>query len=120
MGMLKRKAYFMYFPRAGLVEVASVLGRSGLNASTILGVLDAVRRAFIVVGGGFLLGKALEVALAEAPSGFDTCFIALALKTRGMLLADDERMAAHARNLGVQVMLMRAVSEGEILRKLDM
>ncbi len=119
MSLLKKKTYPVYFPKAGLVEVASVLRRNDINQDTIREILDAMKKTFIIISEDVLFDKALEVALAEAPSGFDTYFIALALKVRALLLTDDEPMAVHAKNLGVETMLVRMVSEEEILKKLN-
>ena len=82
-------------------------------------MLSAIEKTFIVVNEDLLFDKAVEVALLEAPSGFDTYFIALALKVKALLLTDDEPMAVHARNLNVRTVLVKAANEEEILKELN-
>lgn len=105
----------MYFHKAELVEVASVLGGSDIDQNTVKKILDAMKRTFIVISEESLFNKALE----EVLSGFNTHFIALASKIRALLLADDAPMAIQARNLNIETVLIRNVGEEEILRKLD-
>jgi predicted nucleic acid-binding protein len=119
MSLLKKESYLVYFPRAGLVEVASALRRNDVYRDTIREILDAIEKTFIIINEDALFDKALEVALAEAPSGFDAYFIAPALKVEALLLTDDEPMAIHAENLGVETILVRMLSEEEILKKLN-
>ncbi len=119
MKLLKKKRHLVYFPRAGLVEVATVLRRNGLSRDTVNNILDTIEKTFIIVGEDLIFDRAVEVALLEAPSGFDTYFIALALKAEALLLTDDEPMAIHARNLNVKTILVRATSEEEILEELN-
>ena len=119
MRLLKKKRHFVYFPRAGLVEVATVLRRNSLSRDTVNNILDTIEKTFIIVSEDLIFNKAVEIALLEAPSGFDTYFIALALKVKALLLTDDEPMAIHARNLNVKTILVRATSEEEILKELN-
>ena len=119
MRLLKKKSYLVYFPRAGLIEVAAVLRRNNINQDMVRSILNAIEKTFIVVSEDLLFDEAVEVALLEAPSGFDTYFIALALKVKALLLTDDEPMAVHARNLNVRTVLVRAMSEEEILKELN-
>ena len=119
MRLLKKKRYLVYFPRAGLVEVATVLRRNGLSQDMANNILNTIERTLIIVNEDLLFNKAVEVALREAPSGFDTYFIALALKVKALLLTDDEPMAIHARNLNVRTILVRTTSEEEILKELN-
>ncbi len=99
------------FPRAGLVEVATVLRRNSLSRDTVNNILDTIEKTFIIVSEDLIFNKAVEIALLEAPSRFDTYFIALALKVKALLLTDDEPMAIHARNLNVKTILVRATSK---------
>jgi predicted nucleic acid-binding protein len=119
MKQLKEKDYLVYFPRAGLVETAAVLRRNGIEPGIVKDILEAIEKTFIVVREEQIFDKAIEVAMTEAPSGFDTYFIALALKTRALLVTDDEAMAIHARHLNIDTLLVRSTEDEEIKEKLD-
>jgi len=71
-----------------------------------------------VVDEDLIYGKALEIAMERAPSGFDTYFIALAMITNSVLITDDKPMADHAKSLGIEVILVREESLEHIREKL--
>jgi len=77
-----------------------------------------MEETFVVVGEDMVYGKAFEVALERAPSGFDTYFIALAAVTNSTLITDDKSMANHAKALGIETILVRETSLDQIRRKL--
>ena len=108
--IIENRGYVVYFPRAGVVEVAAVLKRGGLGRDAIAELVRSLVETFVVVDENVIYGKALEVALERAPSGFDTYFIALALVTGSVLVTDDKSMAVHARALGVETILVREES----------
>ncbi len=120
MTLLRSSEYIVYFPRAGLVEVAAVLRRGGVNRDTVKRVIQAIGNTFVIVREDHIFAKALEIALLESPSGFDTYFIALAALTGATLVTDDEPMAVHAKRLGLDVILIREVSLDELKKKLGM
>ena len=91
----------MFFPKAGIIEVASVLKRGGLSREHVLEVLGSLNETSIVIDGDVIYDKALEVALTTAPSGFDTYFPALALLTESLLITDDKGMADHVKLIRV-------------------
>lgn len=116
--ILEARGYTVYFPRAGVVEVASVLKRSGLNKQDITKLIESVEETFVVINEDVIYSKALEVAMDRGSSGFDTYFIALATITNSVLITDDKPMADHARSLGVEVILVREASPKYIREKL--
>ncbi len=116
--ILESRGYTIYFPRAGLVEVAAALKRGGVNKDTITEIVESIEETFIIVGEDTIYGKALEVAVERAPSGFDTYFIALAVLTGSILVTDDKPMAGHAEALGVETILVREASLEQIREKL--
>ena len=116
--LLRKHDYAIYFPRTGLVEVASVLKRNGLDKQDVLGVLKSIEETFIIVDEAMIYNKALEVALTTAPSGFDTYFIAVALTTNSILITDDETMARHAKTLGIDTILIRRTAMETLQKKL--
>jgi len=116
--ILEARGYTVYFPRAGIVETASVLKRSGLDRQGIEELIESIEETFIVVDEDVIYGKALEIAMDRAPSGFDTYFIALAMITNSVLITDDKPMADHAKSLGVEVILVREANLEYIREKL--
>ena len=116
--ILESHGYTVYFPRAGLVETASVLKRGGLGRQAITKIIESMEETFIIVSESTIYSKALEVALERAPSGFDTYFIALAAVTNSTLVTDDKAMARHAEALGIDIILVRETSLEEIRRRL--
>lgn len=117
--ILEAHSYTVYFPRAGLVETASVLKRGGLSRQDITRIIESMEETFIVVGENIIYQRALEVALERAPSGFDTYFIALAAATNSILITDDKTMARHAEALGIDTILVRETSLEQIRRRLQ-
>jgi len=116
--ILEDRGYTVYFPRAGLVEVAAVLKRGGLSREAITGIVESIEETFVVVDEDIVYKKALEVAIERAPSGFDTYFIALAALTDSMLITDDKSMAGHAEALGIEAVLVREAGLEQIREKL--
>ena len=116
--ILESQGYTVYFPRAGIIEVAAVLKRGGLSGQAIIGLVKSMEETFIIVGEDIVYSKAFEIALERAPSGFDTYFIALATATSSMLITDDKPMASHAKALGIKTILMRDNGLEQIRRKL--
>ena len=118
METIESRNLLVYFPRSGLVELASVMKRAGFNEEEILQVVDAVSEELTIVNEQVIYGKALEIAIKEAPSGFDTYFLALSTMTNSLLITDDKGMAHHAKNLGINVLFIRKTTIREIEEKL--
>ncbi len=118
LSLLEKSSSKVFFPKAGIIEVTSVLKRSGIPREHVLGVVESLNSTFIVVDENVIYDKALEVALATAPSGFDTYFIALTLLTDSLLITDDKGMADHARRLRLDAIFVREATLEEIRAKL--
>ena len=118
LGLLEKMSSKVFFPKAGIIELASVLKRSGMPRENVLEVVESLNNTFIVVDENVIFDKALEIALATAPSGFDTYFIALALLTDSLLITDDKGMADQARRLKLNVVFVREATIEEIQAKL--
>ncbi|UXD21748.1 nucleotide-binding protein [Ignicoccus pacificus DSM 13166] len=118
LSLLEKMNYKVFFPKAGIIEVASVLKRSGMPREHVLKVVESLNNTFIVIDEDVVYDKALEVALTTAPSGFDTYFLALALLTDSLLVTDDKGMANQARRLRLNVIFVRETSTEEIRAKL--
>jgi len=104
-------------PFAGLVEVASVLNRL-LNEDFARRIVSSLSVTYKIVREDEFGDYALEVAFREAPSGFDTYFIALARKEGSTLITDDEPMAIHAERLKIDSISVRSLTKEEILKRL--
>ena len=48
--ILESRGYIVYFPRAGIVEVAAVLKRGGLSRQAVIGLVKSMEETFIIVG----------------------------------------------------------------------
>ena len=118
LGLLEKMSYKVFFPKAGIIEVVSVLKRSGMTREHVLKIVESLNNTFIVVDENVIYDKALEVALTTAPSGFDTYFLALALLTDSLLVTDDKGMADQARRLKLNVIFVREATTEEIQAKL--
>ncbi len=118
LGLLEKMSYKVFFPKAGIIEIVSVLKRSGMTREHVLKVVESLNNTFIVVDENVIYDKALEVALTTAPSGFDTYFLALALLTDSLLVTDDKGMADQARRLKLNVIFVREATTEEIQAKL--
>ncbi len=116
--LLEERNYKVFFPKAGTVEAASVLKRSGLSREQVLEVLESLNKTFIIIDENIIYDKALEVALATAPSGFDTYFLALAILTNSLLITDDRGMADQAKRLKINSIFVREAIIEKIQSKL--
>ena len=103
----------MILPRAGLVEVASVLKRNG-HGRVIPQVLESFSISYSFISEEEFFEKAIEVASKTGAAGFDCYFMALSMLKGALLITDDEKMAYHARSLGIQSLFVREMSEEEI------
>ena len=97
-------------PRAGLVEIASVLRRNG-HRDVIPQVVESISISYSILGEDEIFEEALDVASLTGASGFDTSFIALAKLMGGLLITDDVKMAKHAESIGVTPLLLRETTE---------
>ena len=117
--ILRENSFKVFYPKSGIVEAASVLKRSGMMKEQIQNILESLHNTFIIIDENKIYGKALEIALLTAPSGFDTYFLALALLTGSLLITDDKGMASHAEKLNINHILVRKTPTKEIRTKLQ-
>jgi len=106
--------FIVYYPRSGIVELASVLKRAGFNREEILKIVNTIYEDFAVVDEKVIYPKALDIAIERAPSGFDTYFLALSHITSSILITDDKGMASHGKNIGIPVLFVREATPNEI------
>ncbi len=114
MDTIETCGYIAYYPRSGDIELASVLKRVGFSREEILKIIDTMYEDYIIVDEKVIYPKALDIAVEHAPSGFDTYFLALSQITNSILITDDKRMAVHAENIGVTVLLVRKATLDKI------
>ena len=105
-------------PRAGLVEVASVLKRNG-HERLIPQILESLSLSYAIIPEGEFFEDAIEVASRTGAAGFDCYFMALALGQHALLITDDVKMERHAKSLGIRSLLVRALNEDEITEVLS-
>ncbi|MEM0027149.1 MAG: type II toxin-antitoxin system VapC family toxin [Ignisphaera sp.] len=118
LSLLEEKNLKVFFPRSGIIEVASVLKRSELTREQVLRIIESLSETFIIVDENVIYDKALDVALTTAPSGFDTYFLALTLLTNSLLITDDRGMVDQARKLKLNTLFVREATIEEIKTKL--
>ncbi len=82
--------FIVYYPRSGIVELASVLKRAEFPREDILKIVNTIQDTFTIVDEKVIYPEALEIAIEEAPSGFDAYFLALSQITNSILITDDK------------------------------
>lgn len=100
-------------PKAGVVEMAAVAMRLA-DRGTAKKVSKRVREAYEVVDESLLFDTALMIATNTGSSGFDSYFISLAKVKNAHLLTDDNGMHLHAKEVGVNSVLIREMDLLEI------
>lgn len=98
----------VFIPKVCVIETAAVLRRLAkrdLAAKLSRGLM----RSYELVDESDIFDSAWRVALDRGSSGFDTYFIALAKMKDGLLFTDDNGMNHHAREYGVDSVLIRAL-----------
>ncbi|BAD85216.1 predicted nucleic acid-binding protein, containing PIN domain [Thermococcus kodakarensis KOD1] len=104
-------------PRVAVVEVISVAKRLSGDQKFAMRLGNAVENSFEIIGEEKLSDTAKTIASAEAPSGFDTYFLALALERGYSLITRDKPMCAHADSLGVHCLLIDESTGEDDIRK---
>ena len=114
---LEERGVDVYIPKVCVVETAAVVKRLAdrnfaIKIST--GVLDS----YEIVGEDILFDSAWSIATDTGCSGFDSYFIALAKIKNSVLLTDDGKMHFHAKEVGVDSVLIREIDFKGIENKL--
>ncbi len=103
----------VYIPKVCVIETAAVLRRLA-KRELATKLSRGLVKAYELVGESDIFDSAWRVALDRGSSGFDTYFIALAKMKDGLLFTDDDRMNYHARESGVDSVLIRDVDIDEL------
>lgn len=96
-----------------MIETAAVLRRLA-KRELATKLSRGLVKAYELVGESDIFDSAWRVALDRGSSGFDTYFIALAKMKDVLLFTDDDRMNYHARESGVDSVLIRDVDIDEL------
>lgn len=111
--MLEERDVEACIPKAGVVEMAAVAMRLA-DKGTAKKVSKRVREAYEVVDESLLFDTALMIATNTGSSGFDSYFISLAKVKNAHLLTDDNVVHLHAKEVGVNSVLIREMDLLEI------
>lgn len=96
----------IYIPKVCVVETAAVVKRLA-DRDFAIKISEGVHNSYEVVDETILFESAWAIAMDTGCSGFDSYFIALAKIKNVMLLTDDGRMHFHAKEVGVDAVLIR-------------
>jgi predicted nucleic acid-binding protein len=96
----------IYIPKVCVVETAAVIRRLAnktLSVKISKGILDS----YEVIDEMLIFDSAWEIAVKTGCSGFDSYFIALAKIKKAALFTDDGGSHHHAKEIGVDSILIR-------------
>ncbi len=96
----------IYIPRVCIVETAAVVKKLA-NKSLAMKISKGVLDSYEAIDEVFLFDTAWTIARDTGCSGFDSYFIALARIKNAVLLTDDGGMHIHAKEIGVDPVLIR-------------
>ena len=111
--LLDEKEIEVCIPKACIVETAAVVRRLS-SSSMAKKISREMMESYEVADELLLFDKAWTVAIETGSSGFDSYFIALATIKNAILVTDDSGMNHHARNTGVDSILIREIDAESI------
>jgi predicted nucleic acid-binding protein len=103
----------IYVPKVCVVETAAVIRRLAnktLSVKISKGILDS----YEVIDEMLIFDSAWKIAVKTGCSGFDSYFIALAKIKNAVLLTDDGGSNYHAKETGVDSILIRNTEFADI------
>jgi len=103
----------IYIPKVCIIETAAVTKRLA-NKNLAIKVSKSVNDTYEVIDESFIFDSAWGIAMDTGSSGFDSYFIALARIKNALLLTDDGGMHHHAREIGVDSILIRDMTLKDI------
>jgi predicted nucleic acid-binding protein len=98
----------IYIPKVCVVETAAVVKRLS-DRDFAIKISEGVFNSYEVVDEAILFDSAWAIAMDTGCSGFDSYFIALAKRKDAVLFTDDGRMHFHAKEVGVDSVLIREI-----------
>lgn len=105
---LEERDVDVYIPKVCVVETAAVVKRLA-DKNLAIKISEGVLDSYEVVDEAILFDPAWVIARDTGCSGFDSYFIALAKLKNAKLLTDDGRMHFHAKEVGVDSVLIREI-----------
>ena len=105
---LEERDVNVYIPKVCVVETAAVVKRLA-DKNLAIKISEGVLNSYEVVDEAILFNSAWAIAIDTGCSGFDSYFIALAKIKNAILLTDDGGMHFHAKEVGVDSVLIREV-----------
>jgi len=103
---LEERDIDIYVPKVCVVETAAVVKRLA-DKNFAIKISEGVLDSYEIVDEAILFDSAWAIAMDTGCSGFDSYFIALAKLKEAVLLTDDGRMHFHAKEVGVDSVLIR-------------
>ena len=108
----------VHVPKICIIETASVIKR--LASRTLAArASNGIMKSYEIADEGFIFNIAWNVALDTGCSGFDSYFIALAKEKEALLFTDDSGMDHHAKEAGVNSILIRYTDLETLKQKLQ-
>jgi len=105
---LEERDVNVYIPKVCVVETAAVVKRLA-DKNLAIKISEGVLNSYEVIDEAILFNSACAIAIDTGCSGFDSYFIALAKIKNAILLTDDGGMHFHAKEVGVDSVLIREV-----------
>jgi len=103
----------IFIPKVCIVETGAVVKKLA-DKDFAIKISEGVLDSYEVVDEAILFDSAWAIAINTGCSGFDSYFIALAKLRNAVLLTDDGGMHFHAKEVGVDSVLIREMDFGEI------
>lgn len=113
LNILDESSVEVFIPKVCVIETAAVLKRLA-NRDLAAKLSRGLMRAYDSVGEPDIFESAWRVALDRGSTGFDTYFLALARMKDALLFTDDNGMSHHAREYGVNSILIRELQIDEL------
>ncbi len=105
---LEERGVDIYIPKVCVIETAAVVKRLA-DERFAMKISEGVLDSYEVVDEAILFDSAWAIAMDTGCSGFDSYFIAVATLKNAMLLTDDGGMHFHAKEVGVESVLIREI-----------
>jgi len=110
---LEERDVDIFIPKVCVVETGAVVKRLA-DRNFAIKISKGVLNSYEVVDEAILFDSAWAIAINTGCSGFDSYFIALAEIKNAVLLTDNGGMHFHAKEAGIDSVLIREIDFGEI------
>jgi predicted nucleic acid-binding protein len=110
---LEEQGVDIFIPKVCVIETGAVVKRLA-DGDFAIKISEGVLDSYEVVDEAILFDSAWAIAINTGCSGFDSYFIAVAKLRNAVLLTDDGGMHFHAKEVGVDSVLIRDINFEEI------